>query len=424
VATVAVQGNVLVVSIPYLTDVFAVSPAAASIPIVAYQATLTVAILPMAKIAEEHGILLVLQTGLMMILASSLFAFFWNSFEIICACRIVQGLGAAAVMSVVSTLVKTIYSSANLGRGLSLNSVVAATCGITSPLLGGILISLVEWRWLMITGLPFALLCLALTRKLPLCEAGGGKIAYLDMGLYVALSLVVAFMFLSVKWLDIKDIMLFSFTITMAILSFISYQNKQKDPFVPISLLLSRDFIWLNLATFLISSSFIIFIMTQSFFLYHRGYTSFESGLLIGLFSVSNIIFRMIVSEFSDAVNHKSINLIASIIILIGIALFGLTRVQNSLVLIVLSLFLTGCGFAALTALNSRVLIANAPLRSSPSASGLIGTIRQSGYTIGSTLFSALLAFPIIISPLLFSALLIFAAAVVLVGPGQRSANS
>src|SRR3546814_5855095 len=48
-----------------------------------------------------------------------------------------QALGAAAAMSVSSALIRSIYPLSHLGRGLSLNTVIAASAAAFAPTVGG-----------------------------------------------------------------------------------------------------------------------------------------------------------------------------------------------------------------------------------------------------------------------------------------------
>lgn len=94
--------------------------------VTAYQLTMIAAMLPLASLGEKLGYRPVFLSGLALFTASSLACGLSPSFSALVAARALQGLGAAAVMSANTALVRSIYPEQILGRGLGINAFMNA----------------------------------------------------------------------------------------------------------------------------------------------------------------------------------------------------------------------------------------------------------------------------------------------------------
>ncbi len=70
------------------------------------------------------------------------------------ASRVIQGFGAAGIMSVNIALVRFIYPHKMLGRGIGINAVVVATSAAVGPTLASAILSVANWPWLFAVNVP------------------------------------------------------------------------------------------------------------------------------------------------------------------------------------------------------------------------------------------------------------------------------
>lgn len=93
--------------------------------------------------------------------------------------RIVQGIGAGALLPLTLTMIGEMYALKERGRVQSFISGVWGVSGLAGPLLGGWLTEAVSWRWTFFSSLPFGVAALLLAlRFLP--ETGTPTQAKLD----------------------------------------------------------------------------------------------------------------------------------------------------------------------------------------------------------------------------------------------------
>ena len=71
--------------------------------------------------------------------------------------RIVQGLGAAGLMSVNIALVRYIYPHSLLGRGVGYNALIVAVSSAAGPSVAASILSAASWQWLFAINVPLGM---------------------------------------------------------------------------------------------------------------------------------------------------------------------------------------------------------------------------------------------------------------------------
>src|SRR5690606_27660924 len=96
--------------------------------------------------------------GLAVFTLASLACGMSDSLEMLVAARVLQGLGAAGVMSVNTALIRFIYPRAMLGRGIGLNVLLVATASAAGPSVAAAILAVTPWQWLFIVNAPLGVL--------------------------------------------------------------------------------------------------------------------------------------------------------------------------------------------------------------------------------------------------------------------------
>ena len=74
--------------------------------------------------------------------------------------RIIQGFGAAGIMSVNAALVRFTYPRHRLGHGIGINALVVAVAAAVGPTLAAGILSVANWPWLFAVNIPFGIVAL------------------------------------------------------------------------------------------------------------------------------------------------------------------------------------------------------------------------------------------------------------------------
>ncbi|MDX3640211.1 MFS transporter [Streptomyces sp. MB09-02B] len=130
-------------------------------PVTAYLLTATVTLPVYGRLGELHGRKGVLQFALTVFVAGSALAGFSRTMDQLIAFRALQGIGAGGLMIGVQAIMADILPSRNRGRYLGLVGAVFGLASVAGPLLGGLLMDHLTWRWCFLLNVPAGLLALA-----------------------------------------------------------------------------------------------------------------------------------------------------------------------------------------------------------------------------------------------------------------------
>ena len=98
-----------------------------------FSAVTTISAIPLSSLGEIYGYRRIYQAGLVLFTLASLACALSNSLPTLTVARVVQGFGAAGMMSVNSALVRFIYPRHLLGRGFGVNVMVGSASSALGP---------------------------------------------------------------------------------------------------------------------------------------------------------------------------------------------------------------------------------------------------------------------------------------------------
>ena len=156
IAITVLDSSMLNVALPGIARTLAITPATATWLLNAYQLTVVTTLLPLASLGEKLGFRPVFLTGFGLFGVASLGAALAPDFATLLACRIAQGLGSAAVMSLTAGMIRHTYPLRQLGRAIGINSMVVATAGAAAPSLAAAILTVAPWHWLFAVHVPIS----------------------------------------------------------------------------------------------------------------------------------------------------------------------------------------------------------------------------------------------------------------------------
>src|SRR5215831_17928871 len=127
IAMSVLDSTIVNVALPSIARDFHASAATSIWVINGYQVAILIAIIPLASLGEIVGYRRISQTGLVVFTVASLACAFSHTLLELTMARVIQGLGAAGMMSVNAALVRFTYPSHMLGRAIGINALVVAT---------------------------------------------------------------------------------------------------------------------------------------------------------------------------------------------------------------------------------------------------------------------------------------------------------
>lgn len=126
----------------------------------AYLLTSTASVPIWGRLSDLYGRRRMYLTGVVVFLLGSAAAGAATSMMMLIAARAVQGLGAAAIVSLSMTIIGELYTLAERARSQALFSGVWGIASIAGPLVGGYITDALSWRWVFYINIPFGLLAI------------------------------------------------------------------------------------------------------------------------------------------------------------------------------------------------------------------------------------------------------------------------
>lgn len=114
------------------------------------------------KLSDLFGRKPIFIIGIVIFLAGSVLSGFAWSMQSLIAFRVVQGLGAGAVLPLAVTLIGDLYSLEERGRVQGYTGSVWGLSSIVGPLAGALIVQYLDWSWVFWVNVPFGLAAIVL----------------------------------------------------------------------------------------------------------------------------------------------------------------------------------------------------------------------------------------------------------------------
>ncbi|RYY93356.1 MAG: MFS transporter [Comamonadaceae bacterium] len=394
------DGTIVNLALPGIARELQASASHAIWVVNAYQIATLVMLLPLATLGDIVGYRRVYIAGMLLFTAASLGATFANSLGTLIAARAVQGLGAAGIMSVNAALVRLIYPKAQLGRGMAINSMVVATSAVAGPSVAAAILSIASWPWLFAFNVPLGIVVLVLAaRALPANSApppSGSRFSPVDVLLNIAMFSLV---FLGADQLGVRSPdgeaapplawVLLAAGIAVGIV-FLQRQRKLALPLFPVDLLRIPVFaLSMGTSVAAFTAQMLSYIALPFLLLDTYGRSHIEAGLLITAWPLAIVAMAPVAGRLIGRWPDGLLGGIGLALLASGLALLAALPAHPANADIVWRMAVCGLGFGLFQSPNNHTIVTASPVHRSGAASGMLGTARLTGQTVGAVMVAA-----------------------------------
>lgn len=316
--------------------------------ITGYMLTSTISTVIFGKLSDIYGRKIFLLSGIIIFLIGSfLTGLSANIFQMI-AFRGIQGIGGGILMSISLTAVGDLYPPQERAKWTGVMMSIFGISSILGPVLGGVMVDYVAWKWLFWIFLPLGVVALIMIWSLfpKLSGNSSESIDYLG-SIFLALSitsLLLGFSWAGTKfaWASPQILGLFGATL-VGILVLILIERNAKSPVMPLSMFKNKGVTISFVASFVMSGGMMGAMSYIPFFIQGvKGHSATTSGLLNIPMSLMMIIFSTLVGRWMS--KYGNYRLFA----VLGLGIMSVSMIimanMNNIVWAAISLIIFGVG--------------------------------------------------------------------------------
>ncbi|WP_329371939.1 MFS transporter [Streptomyces sp. NBC_01483] len=314
------------------------------------------------------------------------------------AFRAVQGLGAALLMPQTLSIIAEVFPADRRGAAMGVWGVVAGVSGALGPIIGGELITHLDWRWIFFVNLPLGVVVLGLAVAIipGSRRTVGHRLDTLGVLLASGGLFCLAFGLTEGQRYD-WNAWIWSLFGAAALLfaAFLRHERGQQgdDPLVPFSLFKDRNFTLINFVGVTVSFGVVGMFLPLTIYLQSvLGFSALKSGLVLLPLALGSFVTAGPAGVLADKIGGKFIlmtGLLAWTAALVWIV--AAADVGSSWTAVAFPLFLAGLGAGCTFAPMATEVMRNVPARLSGAASGVNNALRQVGSVLAGAVVGAVL---------------------------------
>lgn len=352
-----------------------------------------------SKLADLFDKKMLVQVAGLLFLLGSLAAGLVQSVPQLLAARGLQGLGVGGLMALTQAILGSIIPPRERGRYSGYMAAVMAVATVSGPLLGGLIVDTLGWRWCFFVAVPVSVLgMVVLQRYLHLDVVR--RPARIDWwgALFISIAASLPLIWVSFAgdrydWISTESAWYLGGAL-VALVAAILVERKHSEPLVPPKIIVERTTALAIIASIAVGiAQFGTSVFLSQFFQTAQGFSPTQAGLLMLPLIIGSMIGATGSGQYITRTGKwRPIMLVGTVLLFTGLALMGPTDHETPIWHLSLFMVLMGLGQGALMQNLVLVVQNTVDVRDIGAASGVVSFFRSLGGTVGIAVLGAVLA--------------------------------
>jgi EmrB/QacA subfamily drug resistance transporter len=275
-----------------------------------YLVALVATILPGGSISDLFGRVPVMRFGLLAFGTGSVLAATAATPAMLITGRVIQGLGGAFLVPGSLALINSVFDRADRPAAIGTWTAWTATAFALGPLLGGLAVDFLSWRWIYVLSAIPMVIGFALTFWL--CPVPGpAEHARVDVA-GAALSAVglaaTVYALIESDGRGWGDLLVTGSLVlgVAALLAFVAWERRAPHPMLPLRLFTNRNFAGANLATAFVYGALMLGSLSTALYIQEvAGYSAIVAGLITLPTPILSLLFARRVGRMAARIGPK-----------------------------------------------------------------------------------------------------------------------
>ncbi|HXM56786.1 MAG TPA: DHA2 family efflux MFS transporter permease subunit [Candidatus Dormibacteraeota bacterium] len=371
----------------------------------AYTLTYAVLLITAGRLGDRFGQRTLFAIGLAVFtLASAACGLAQDPNQLIVA-RVVQAVGGALLTPQTLAILTSIFPPERRGAAFGVWGGIAGLATIAGPVLGGVLTTYLDWRWIFYVNVPIGVIAFVAT-LIVVPDLRPGRAASVEpVGVLLASAGLLAITYGLIEgqrfdWGTVTTIAGVPVTIpailaagVVLLVLFFVWDAFRTSPLVPLALFRDRNYSVMNWIGAIVNFAMIGLFLPLTIFLQSAlGFSALKAGLTMLPMSLVSMFVAPFAGRMADRLGGKYI-------LMAGLALFGIgmgwvdmrAGIDSTWLSFLPGLIVAGIGLGCTFAPMATVAMRNVRPQLAGAASGVLNTTRQVGGAIGSAVVGAVL---------------------------------
>ncbi|MGD0198852.1 MAG: MFS transporter [Solirubrobacteraceae bacterium] len=394
---VALDNLVVTVALPSIRHSFGSSVQALEWTVNAYTLSYAVLLLTGAALGDRLGRRRVFVAGLALFTVASAAAAFAPTTGLLIVARAVQGAGAAIATPLTLTLLAEAFPAERRGAAIGVWSAIGGTAVALGPLVGGAVISTLNWHWIFLINVPVGLALLPFAAR-GLQESHGpyGQLDLrgLTLGSLGLLGIVYGLVHSQTVGFTNPTVIAALSAGALLLCAFVVWELQTEQPMLPMSFFAKRSFAVTNAASLAMYFGMFgsIFFLTQDLQVVLHN-SALQAGLKLLAWTGATMIVAPIAGVLSARFGARPFLVAGLASQALALSLLAATASTTTpYTTLLLPFVLAGSGMGLFFAPSANAVLAAVHAQQAGQASGATNTIREVGGVFGVAVLASVFA--------------------------------
>jgi EmrB/QacA subfamily drug resistance transporter len=377
---------------PFITRAFGLPIPAIQWVVIAYTLTYAALMLVFGRVGDMLGYRRIFLAGSLWSAIAFALCAMAPSYSALLAARVLQGVGAALVLSCGPALATSLHPETARTRVLGIYTMVIGLGGALGPLVAGLLVPLIDWPAVFWFRVPLALSAFLLAWLLPADTLPAHRERFDAAGGFL-LVLAISAMLLALNQLQHTGagFAVAALVCVLAVAGFIMRESRTERPIIDLRFFRDFDFSLLNAGHAALNlAGFSVLLLVPFYLSRFGGLTAFATGLLLACSPTGTVVAAPLAARLAARVAPRLLALLGAGGMAVGQVLIATAGATPDIPVLAAAMALQGFGVGLFQVAYFDIVTASIPRSDRGVAGSLVMMTRTLGTVTGATVLMLL----------------------------------